>query len=175
MRTTSDPQRVVNMVRQEIRAIDRLVAVVGPLGILEDLLQQRFYAQPRFTLIVLLMFAGTGLALVALGVYGVMAYTVSQQTREIAIRMAVGGEPRHVRRMVLRTGMHLLGAGIGVGLAASAATNRLLVSQLWNISPYDPVTLIGAVAIIVVIGAVACSVPARRAMRVEPIVALRHE
>jgi ABC-type antimicrobial peptide transport system permease subunit len=66
-----------------------------------------------------------------------MAYTVSQQTREIAIRMAVGGEPRHVRRMVLRTGLQLLGAGIGVGLAASAATNQLLVSQLWNVSPYD--------------------------------------
>ena len=99
------------------------------------------------------MFAGTGLALVALGVYGVMAYTVSQQTREIAIRMAVGGEPHHVRRQVLRAGLGLLGAGIGVGLAVSAATNRLLVSQLWNISPYDPVTLVAAVAIVVLIGA----------------------
>jgi putative ABC transport system permease protein len=174
MRTTGEPQRVVRMVRQEIRAIDRLV-VAGPPAILEDLLQQRFYAQPRFTLIVLLMFAGTGLALVALGVYGVMAYTVSQQTREIAIRMAVGGEPRHVHRLVIRTGLQLLGVGIGVGLAASIATNRLLVSQLWDISPYDPATLVAAVTIILVIGAVACSVPARRAMRVEPIVALRHE
>ncbi len=175
IRTTGEPLSVLTSVRREIRAVDRQVAVVEPLGTVNDLMQRVFYAQPRFSLVVLLMFAGTGLALVALGVYGVMAYTVSQQTREIAIRMAIGGEPHHVRRLVLRAGLQLLGAGIGVGLAASAATNRLLVSQLWNVSPYDPVTLIGAVAIIVVIGAVACSVPARRAMRVEPIVALRHE
>jgi len=175
MRTTGDPLAVLNAVRREIRALDRRVAIVEPLGTLEDRMQRLFYAQPRFSLIVLLMFAGTGLALVALGVYGVMAYTVSQQTREIAIRMAVGGEPRHVRRHVLRAGLRLLGAGIGVGLAVSVATNRLLVSQLWNVSPHDPITLIAAVTLILVIGAIACSVPARRAMRVEPIVALRHE
>jgi predicted permease len=175
MRTTGEPLRVLNTVRREIRALDRQVALVEPLGTLEDRLQRMFYAQPRFSLVVLLMFAGTGLALVALGVYGVMAYTVSQQTREIAIRMAVGGEPRHVRHLVLRTGLQLLCAGIGVGLAASVATNRLLVSQLWDVSPYDPLTLVAAVTIILIIGAAACVVPARRAMRVEPIVALRHE
>jgi predicted permease len=175
MRTTVDPLHVLNTIRRELRALDRQVAIVEPLGTLADRMQRVFYAQPRFSLVVLLMFAGTGLALVALGVYGVMAYTVSQQTREIAIRMAVGGEPHHVRRLVLRTGLQLLGAGIGVGLAVSVATNRLLVSQLWNVSPHDPITLIAAVVIILIIGAVACSVPARRAMRVEPIVALRHE
>jgi putative ABC transport system permease protein len=175
VRTSGEPQGVLNSVRQEIRALDRQVAVIEPLETLEARLQRMFYAQPRFSLIVLLMFAGTGLTLVALGVYGVMAYTVSQQTREIAIRMAVGGEPRHVRRQVLRSGLQLLGAGIVAGLAVSLATNRLLVSQLWGISPYDPLTLAAAVTIILVIGAIACSVPARRAMRVEPIVALRHE
>jgi predicted permease len=175
IRTTTHPTSVLNTVRREIRALDRQVAVVEPLGTLLERMERGFYAQPRFSLMVLLMFAGTGLALVALGVYGVMAYTVSQQTREIAIRMAVGGEPRHVRRQVLRSGLRLLGTGIGVGLVASVATNRLLVSQLWNVSPYDPLTLGAAVTLILVIGASACSVPARRAMRVEPIVALRHE
>jgi putative ABC transport system permease protein len=175
MRTVREPLPVLNSLRSEIRALDRQVAVVEPLETLDERLQRMFYAQPRFSLIVLMMFAGTGLALVALGVYGVMAYTVSQQTREIAIRMAVGGEPRHVRGLVLRTGLQLLGVGIVVGLAASLATNRLLVGQLWDISPYDPLTLAAAVAIILAIGAIACSVPARRAMRVEPIVALRHE
>jgi putative ABC transport system permease protein len=121
------------------------------------------------------MFASTGLLLVALGVYGVLAYTVSQQSREIAIRMALGGERRHVLQHVFRMGLRLLGLGAVVGLAASVATNRLLVNQLWQTSPHDPVTLVSVLGIVMVIGICACWVPARRAMRVEPIVALRHE
>ena len=121
------------------------------------------------------IFAGAGIVLVAFGVYGVLAYTVSQQTREIAIRMALGGERGHVIQMVLRLGMQLVGAGLIIGVVASLATNRLLVSQLWNTSPNDPATFAVVIAAIVAIGALACWIPARRAVHVEPMVALRHE
>jgi len=174
IRTSAEPMRLAEAVRQQIRAGDRMVAP-GPGRTLENDLQIGFYAQPRFSLIVLGMFAATGVVLVALGVYGVLAYTVSQQTRQIAIRMALGGDRGDVLRLVFRQGLRVLGVGILAGLAAGAATNRLLVNQLRNVSPHDPVTLAGAVAIVLAIGLLACWVPARRAMRVEPMVALRHE
>jgi putative ABC transport system permease protein len=174
LRTANDPMRYVNALRREVLAIDRQVAIVQP-STLESLVQRVFYAQPRFSLIVLGMFASTGLALVVLGVYGVLAYTVSQQGREIAIRMALGGDRRHVLKHVFRMGLQLLGTGVVIGLAASMATNRLLVNQLWRTSPYDPVILTAVTVIVVGVGLCACWVPARRAVRVEPIAALRHE
>jgi ABC-type antimicrobial peptide transport system permease subunit len=129
----------------------------------------------RFPLVVLAAFAITGLGLVALGVYGVIAYTVSQQTREFAIRLALGGERRHVAGQVFRTTCWLVGAGALIGLGACLAAGRVLASQLYETSPRDPVTLAAAVTVILVTGAVACTIPARRAMRVEPAVALRHD
>ena len=142
---------------------------------LESLLQRAFYARPRFSLLVLGIFACTGIVLVGFGVYGVLAYTVSQQSREIAIRIALGGARADVIRMVLRMGLTLIGIGLVVGLAISAATNRLLVSQLWNTSPHDPLTLTLTVVVVCAVGLLACWIPARRAIRIEPIVALRHE
>jgi len=121
------------------------------------------------------IFAATGVLLVALGVYGVLAYTVSQQTREIAIRMALGGQRGDVIRMVLRLGLTLVGVGLAIGAAASFATNRLLTTQLWQVSPHDPLTFAAGSAIVLMIGLVACLLPARRAVRVEPMAALRQE
>lgn len=89
--------------------------------------------------------------------------------------MALGGDRRHVVRMVVRLGLRLVGAGLVIGVAAGLLTNRLLVSQLWNTSPQDPVTFIVALSVILVMGAFACWVPARRAVRVDPMIALRHE
>jgi putative ABC transport system permease protein len=174
MRTSGDPLRIVGPLRREIQAINRDVAVVEPLP-METFVQNQFYARPRFSLLVLGIFACTGIVLVAFGVYGVLAYTVSQQTKEIAIRMALGGERGHVIRMVLRLGMQLVGVGLIIGVAASLGTNRLLVSQLWNTSPADPTTFAVVISAIVAIGVFACWIPARRAVRVEPMVALRHE
>ena len=174
MRTAGDPMRIVEPLRRETQAIDRDVALVEP-ELLETTIQNAFYARPRFSLLVLGIFACTGIVLVAFGVYGVLAYTVSQQTKEIAIRMALGGERGHVVRMVLRLGLQLVGVGLIIGVAASLATNRLLVSQLWNTSPNDPTTFGVVITAIVAIGALACWIPARRAVRVEPMVALRHE
>jgi putative ABC transport system permease protein len=173
-RTSAEPIRVLDAIRREIQAVDRQVALVEPTT-LEDFLQRALYARPRFSLLVLGIFACTGIVLVALGVYGVLAYTVSQQTREIAIRVALGGERGHVIQMVLRLGLQLVGAGVIIGVAASLATNRLLVSQLWNTSPNDPMTFGIAIAVIVTTGGLACWIPARRAVRVEPMIALRHE
>ena len=174
LRTSSDPLRVLGSVRQHVKAVGPDVALVEPSR-LEDLIQQAFYARPGFVLLVLGIFAATGLLLVACGIYGVLAYMVSQQTREIAIRMALGGERRDVMRMVLRFGLQLVAVGMVLGLAASVMTNRLLVTQLWNISAHDPATFATVAAVIVTIAMIACWIPARRAVRVEPMVALRHE
>jgi putative ABC transport system permease protein len=174
IRTSDEPLRVVNGLRREIQAVDRDVALIEPEP-MDSVIQRVFYARPRFSLLVLGIFAGAGIVLVAFGVYGVLAYTVSQQTREIAIRVALGGERGHVIQMVLRLGMQLVGAGLVIGVAASLATNRLLVSQLWNTSPNDAATFAVVIAAIVAIGALACWIPARRAVHVEPMVALRHE
>jgi putative ABC transport system permease protein len=174
MRTAGEPMRFVNVLRHEVQSVDRQVALIEPTS-LEALLRRVFYAQPRFSLIVLGMFACTGIVLVAFGVYGVLAYTVSQQGKEIAIRMALGGERSHVVGMVVRLGMQLVGTGLAIGIAASLLTNRLLINQLWNVSPHDPATFAAAVVLVLTIGACACWAPARRATRVEPMVALRHE
>ena len=174
IRTSVDPLRVIRSVREEMLAVDRQVALVEPTT-LDDWMQRVFFARPRFSLIVLGIFAVTGIVLVAFGVYGVLAYTISQQTREIAIRMALGGERGHVVRMVLRLGLQLVGAGLLVGVAVSFATNRLLQNQLWNTSPNDPATFVAVIVAVVAVAVLACWVPAYRAVRVEPMVALRHE
>jgi putative ABC transport system permease protein len=121
------------------------------------------------------VFSGVGLLLVAIGVYSVIAYTVSRQTHEIGIRIALGAARSHVLRMVGSLALRLLGVGIVLGLLASIAATRLIASQLWTVSPYDPLTLTLVVGAMIAIGLVACYFPARRAMRVDPIVALRYE
>jgi putative ABC transport system permease protein len=174
VRTTGDATRMINTVRQEIRAVSRDVALLRP-DTLDTILRRDVQAQPRFVLIVLGMFAAAGLVLVALGIYGVLAYTVSQQTREIAIRMAIGGEHRDVLRMVIGAGLRLVAIGVLIGFAASFATNRLLVAQLFNTSPQDTATVISVALIITLVALAACWVPARRALRIEPMTALRQE
>jgi putative ABC transport system permease protein len=112
---------------------------------------------------------------VALGVYSLMAYTVSRRTHEIGIRMALGADRAQVRRMVFGTGMRLIGFGVIAGLALSPAVTHALASQLWGVAPGDPVTLAGAVAVVAAAGLAACYFPVRKATRVDPIRALRHE
>jgi putative ABC transport system permease protein len=174
VRTADDPMRAVITLRREIQVVDPQVALGNPIT-LDRLIQMNFYARASFSLLVLGIFAATGAVLVALGIYGVLAYTVSQQTREIAIRLALGGESGHVIRMIVRFGLQLVAAGLVIGLAISLATNRLLTAQLWNTSPNDPVTFAIVILLIATIGALACWVPARRAVRVQPMIALRHE
>jgi putative ABC transport system permease protein len=164
----------LDALRREIWAVDRSVGLMDGRR-LEDDVERAFHAQPRFTMIILAAFAGIGLLLVSLGVYGVLAYAVSRQTQEIAVRMALGAGRGEVLSLVLHMGLELVAAGVIVGLLASIGTNRLISSQLWNTSAYDPTILLAAVVVIACAGLAACYVPAARALRVDPITALRLE
>ena len=174
VRTSGDPVASLNAIRGEIAIVDPQVALRQP-GTLEAALQRFVYSQPRFTLIVLGVFAVTGTLLVAMGVFSVMAYTVTRQTREIAVRMALGAGRGQVMGVVLGSGAQLLAIGVAVGVLGNFATSRLIASQLWNTSPQDPLTLTAAVSVIALVTLAACYIPARRAMRVDPMSALRQE
>jgi len=174
VRTSAPPLSLLNDVRREIWAVDRSVALTL-ISSLEDLLKRYSYAEPRFTLVLMSVFASVGLALVALGVFSVIAYTVARQTREIGIRMALGAGHADVVWMVLRRGLQLVGLGVGVGLLGSFAMTRVIANQLWGVSPRDPLTLGAAVAVVALAGLAACYFPARRATKVDPMAALRVE
>jgi putative ABC transport system permease protein len=174
VRTSVPPLTLLNNVRREIWAVDRNIALTLT-GNLEDFLKQFSYAEPRFSLVLLGVFAGVGLVLVALGVFSVIAYTVSRQTHEIGIRMALGASHTNVVWMVLRLGMQLVGLGLGLGLLASFAVTRVIANQLWGVSPRDPLTLGAVVVVVALAGLAACYFPARRATKVDPIIALRYE
>jgi putative ABC transport system permease protein len=174
VRTARDPLPLLDTVRRQIWAVDSNVATTDT-DTLENYLKRFSYSEPCFSLILLGVFAGVGLILVSVGVYSVMAYTVSVQTHEIGIRMALGAGAAHVFRMVLWAGLRLIAVGVAVGLAASFAATWILASQLWGVSPRDPLTLSLAAAIIMIAGLAACYFPARRATRVDPVIALRYE
>ena len=174
VRTHGDPGAMLQSVRREIWAVDRGVAVTMT-GTLSEYLARFSYAEPRFSVVLLGVFAGVGLVLVAIGVYSVIAYTVSRQTHEIGIRMALGASRSAVLRMVAWSGLRLIGAGLAIGLLGSFAVSRVMTNQLWGVSPHDPLTLSLVVAALVLCGLAACYVPALRATRVEPVRALRME
>src|SRR5262245_17083944 len=174
VRTSVPPLSLLNDVRREVWAVDRNVALTLT-GSLEDFLKRYSYAEPRFSLVLMSVFSSVGLALVALGVFSVIAYTVARQTREIGIRMALGAGHRDVVWMVLRSGLQLVGLGVGVGLLASFAVTRVIANQLWGVSPRDPFTLVAVVAVVALAGLAACYFPARRATKVDPLIALRYE
>jgi putative ABC transport system permease protein len=132
-------------------------------------------ATPRFQTLLLALFAAVGLALTAIGLYGVMAYGVAQRTREFGIRLALGARPGEVLALVLRGGLGLIATGLVVGVVGGALATRLLASSLYGVDPLDPTTFAGVAAILVAVGMVASYVPARRATRVDPIAALRSE
>jgi putative ABC transport system permease protein len=121
------------------------------------------------------VFAVIALLLGAIGVAAVLAHSVSQRTREIGIRMAIGAAARDIRRLVVREAMRPVAAGVAVGLVSALALNRILQSQLVGVSPYDPATLIGAPLLLIAVALIACRLPVRRAVCVDPVVALRHE
>ena len=119
--------------------------------------------------------AGIALVLVVIGVFSVMAYTVSLRTREIGVRMALGAQQREILKMVLQRGAVLIGTGIGVGVMASYGLTRFLASQIWGVSATDPWTFGAVVGLVVITGLAACLLPARRAASVDSLVALRYE
>ena len=176
VRTAGDAASVLPALERAVRAVDLDVAVRSGVT-LDDALKRSFHAQPRFSLVILTAFAAIGLALVAVGVYGVMAYAVSRRAQEFAIRMALGATSEDVVRTVVRAGIVLLGAGIVIGLAASQMTNRLVVSYVVMESADADVLWsgLGAVAVIALVGLAACLIPARRVSRMSPMAALRQD
>ena len=132
-------------------------------------------ARYRFSMLLLTFFGGLALTLAAVGVYGVMAYTVSQRTREMGIRLALGARAATVRGLVLREGLAMALGGILIGVAGALALTRLLTTQLFGVSPTDPVVIAVVAGTLAMVSVVACLIPAVRATRVDPIEALRSE
>lgn len=172
IRTSGDVHLLLNTLRREIRAVNGTIVQRDPI-VVEDMLAQRSYARPRFSVLLMAAFGAIGLLLVATGVYGVMAYVVSRQTREIGLRMALGAQRGQVFRWVFIGAFRLIGIGVLLGGGVSLATNRIVASQVWSVRIFDPVALGAAVALIAVVGGAACFHPAFRATRVDPSTALR--
>jgi len=174
VRTAVDPLSLLPSVENQIWSVDPNVAT-SDTGSLEGILQRNAYSKPEFGMILIGIFAAIGLALVAVGVFSVMSYSVSLRTHEIGIRMALGAERGAILRMVLLHGLTLIGTGILLGEAASVFVTRYMASQLWGVSTKDPVTFFAVVALLAAVGLAACAVPARRATGVDPLIALRYE
>ncbi len=174
VQTAGDPAAVTRAVVERVYAVDRDQPVTD-IRTVESFLNDFIYAGPRFNVVLLSVFAALGLALAVVGVYGVMAHTVAQQTREIGVRIALGADPGAVGRMVVRSGASLLLMGVGLGLVGSVFGARLLARQIWNVSPFDPISFAAASIVLVAAGLQACVWPAWRASRTQPIVALRQE
>jgi putative ABC transport system permease protein len=174
VRTAQDPLALMNAVRREVSATDSGVPLVNP-GRLEDFADQGFYAGPRFGLLLMTVFGCVGLMLVTVGMYSVLAYSTTQKTHEIGIRMALGAKGADVLAMIVRSGLRPVLVGIAIGLAMSALLGRAIGAQLVGVTAYDPQTLAAAAVLLTTTAAIACWIPARRAARVDPLVALRHE
>jgi len=173
IRTVVAPESVRQSVRQATAAIDPALEAWN-FQTMKQLLSDSV-AQPRFYTLLLGAFAALALALAAIGIYGVIAYSVVQRTHEIGVRMALGAKRRDVLRLVIGQGMWLTMIGVVIGLGAAYGLTRLMASLLFEVSVTDPLTFAGVAAVLVLVAALACYLPARRATKVDPMVALRYE
>jgi putative ABC transport system permease protein len=174
MRTDAvDPAQMAHAARAAVRAFDSN-QLIWRTQTLEDLLRTSL-APRRFNMMLLGIFAGVALLLAAVGLYGVMSYSVSWRTQEIGIRMALGAQQRDVLKLVLRQGMLMTLIGVGIGLVSAMALSRLLGSLLYGVSPTDAFTFVAVSIVLTAVALIACLIPARRATKVDPIVALRSE
>jgi predicted permease len=173
VRTAADPANVLTAVRAAVSAANPNI----PISAVETQMSQleRHFAQEKVLAQAYTLFGGIALFVAAIGLFGLMSYNVSRRTREIGIRMAMGAESREVLGLVLRESMLLVVIGIAIGIAASLGAGRLVVSQLFGLEPTDAVTMISAMVVMLAVSAIAGYLPARRAARVDPMVALRYE
>ncbi len=173
VRCARDPGELTREVESQIWALDRDIPATAVLT-MKDMMDAS--ASPRkFNLTLLAIFAGVALALAAIGIYGVVAYSVTQRTHEIGIRVALGAQRRDIVHLVLGEGGRLVALGTVLGLAGAAALTRFMASLIFGIGVHDPLTFLAVAAILICVAAAASYIPARRAMRVDPMVALRYE
>jgi putative ABC transport system permease protein len=173
IRTSSNPVALAHAATEEIHKIDPNLPVIH-VTTLDGLLSETV-APRRFSTILLGVFALLALVLAAVGIYGVISYIVSLRINEIGVRMALGAQPRDIWRLIVGSGARLALAGIAIGLAGALALTRLLSSLLFEVRATDPATFAAVAAALAVVSLVACYIPARRAVRVDPMVALRYE
>jgi putative ABC transport system permease protein len=173
VRTQNDPDALASSVRDAIGEIDRAQPIYDMQTL--DQLVGKSLDQRRFTLTLMVLFGVIALVLSSIGIYGVMAFAVTQRTQEIGIRMALGASAIDVLKMVVGSGMFLALIGVGVGLIGAFALTRLMASLLFGVSPTDLVTFGFVTAGLLVVALLACYIPARRATKVDPLVALRYE
>jgi putative ABC transport system permease protein len=172
-RTTGDPAALAPLVRDAVRALDKNI-VLSEVQTMDQVVAEAT-AEPRFYVLLLGGFAAVALILAAVGIYGVMSYSVSRRTQEIGIRIALGAQTGDVVKMVVRQGSLLALVGVGVGLMVALALTRLMSGLLYGIQPSDPITFVAVALGLSAVAIVACYVPARRAARVDPMIALRYE
>jgi len=173
VRTAGDPLAQANAIRSLVHGIDPLQPITGVRTMDENV--SRSMTEPRFRTVLLTIFAGIALVLAAVGIFGVMAYSVAQRTRELGLRMALGASRQGVMLMVLGQGLRLTLVGLGIGLAGTFFLTRYVASMLFNVPTYDPLTLASVILALIVISMSACYLPARRATMVDPIEALREQ
>jgi putative ABC transport system permease protein len=173
IRTQGDAASVANAARNIISTLDP-EQPVADVRTMESLIGTSV-ARARFNTLLLTIFAVVALLLAGVGIYGVMAYSVAQRTHEIGVRMALGARASDVLRLVVRRGMTLALAGVALGVVASFALTRLMETLLFNVSATDPLTFIGIPLLLVLVALLACLIPARRAAKVDPMIALRYE
>ena len=173
VRSPLDPEAIVAAARQAVHGVDRDLAL-SDVTTLERVVQDSL-ADERFRTTLLSAFAAVALLLAALGIYGVLAYLVSQRSRELGIRLALGAHPASLFRLVIKQGMRPVLIGASGGLLAAIAVTGTMRSLLFGVTPIDPATYAVAIAARAAIAATACALPAARVMRVDPLVALREE
>lgn len=171
IRTSSDPLLIATAVREELWKLDRDVPVVRSATMNERM--SAALAEPRFRTLLLSAFAGVALLLAAVGIYGVVSYSVTLRTHEIGVRVSLGARRRDVLRMVLGEGLMLTAMGVGLGLIGAIALTRVMRTLLFEVTPEDPLTLMVVSFILIGIAVAACYIPARRAVGVDPLTALR--
>jgi putative ABC transport system permease protein len=169
----ANPETLIPAIRRWVKAIDPDQPITDMRTMTEVI--TRSVWRPRLYAILFGVFAVVALALATVGIYGVMAYSVSERTREIGVRVALGAQRRDVLKLIVTQGMTLALIGTGIGLGASLALTRLMQSLLFEVSPTDPFTFAGLAALLSVVAMLACYLPARRATKVDPMIALRSE
>ena len=173
LKTAADPGAVTNAIRATVKSLDPELPVTR-LETMQEV-EAESTAPRRFQTLLAAIFAITALALASIGIYGVVAYTVVRRTNELGIRLALGANPAAIARLVTRQGMYPVWIGLACGVVAALATGSWLSGLLFGVSPRDPVTTTGVAGLLALVAALACYVPARRAARIDPAIALRYE